>query len=533
MSGSTRAPSALWPIDFGLKQRALKKGFLIEKPAPFQGRFSNVFLGYAELNTARVIVKVTQRDRAKAEEENLLTFMDHPISGIPTLYGSWYDDQTGKGVIVTGLKEGIPLTQLFKDRVLPPREERIRIVKEVARFLKHAHEFGLFHGDIHMGQIVWDAFTNEVALVDWAGITSCHESFSAPEDRANNPYHKNWGPWTDVYRFGRLVQIMWPEKANLFAPCLRKHPRQRWTMDQVVERILITEKEIANSQRILNKTKKHVRMWTATSLILALILVVISTFFINGEHRKILKAVKNTNVQDLRGFLLDPNFDRFRDEIIKEISTLSDYQLVIKNPTKFLDNPGSGIRGINVSRDPTVWFEDGILKIGQHIKIGDEVGYFRDLTPRGMEIKTPERSLFLFWPKLQILDQEVPITVNDNYEVLILKRTSISELGELAGEKIESSVQVSGFFSQKSFSAVVKDLKDQKFPVIGYKGLFIGVRGTPADLLEKFSGQFEKKLTLKLHSDQVYFVRNPQFEDLVQKLNLKIRETPDEIIVEE
>ncbi len=77
-------------------------------------------------------------------------------------------DRTGRRILTTGWVEGIPLTH--PDALANPAIDRVALANDITRgFLTHAIEHGVFHADMHEGNIIITP-EGKVALVDFGII---------------------------------------------------------------------------------------------------------------------------------------------------------------------------------------------------------------------------------------------------------------------------------------------------------------------------------------------------------------------------
>ena len=163
---------------------------------------SEVWLAFDKINSRDVIIKLTKNRRAAIREKDLLVEIDHP--NIPKLLSTVEVD--GNICLIIEHKTGQSLYKIFDkiDDIF-----RLKILEGVGSALHEIHEHGMWHGDVSAQNIIFDQNKQTPYLIDFSFEGKCTVGYFAPEDLEETPYHL--GPATDVYRFTKLIEYLFPD----------------------------------------------------------------------------------------------------------------------------------------------------------------------------------------------------------------------------------------------------------------------------------------------------------------------------------
>lgn len=187
-----------------------------------------VWLAY-ELTTERVVtLKFIEDKRLAARERNLMVDVDHPnIVKLLTLFE--YERWT---VLVLEYKQGASLTQIWKDL---DKASGHRILSDIASAILAIHKAGLWHGDISHHNVIWAEDQQRAYLIDFAYEGKCALGFQAPEDFDHHP--EKVDSRTDVFRFGKLIELLRPDLIRRFKDCLEENPENRPSIAEIGQRL--------------------------------------------------------------------------------------------------------------------------------------------------------------------------------------------------------------------------------------------------------------------------------------------------------
>lgn len=143
-------------------------------------------------------------------EARAIARLDHPGCVRVLDYGRTY----GRHFLAMELIDGRPLSWVLNARGALPASEVVDIARQVLAALSHAHAQGVLHRDIKPGNVMIEALTGRVVVIDFglahvrdeAGLTAhgtCPgtPSYLAPERLLGRPYDTR----ADIYSVGVLM----------------------------------------------------------------------------------------------------------------------------------------------------------------------------------------------------------------------------------------------------------------------------------------------------------------------------------------
>jgi serine/threonine protein kinase len=182
-----------------------------------------------ELESERDVVLKFVADRKSAiRERNLMNDVDHPniVKLLRIFSAGTYT------VLVLEYKKGESLLHIW-EQLTPDRG--FEVLLDVGSALSAIHEAGLWHGDVSHLNVIYQKEKRAAYLIDFSFEGKCAVGFQAPEDFEGNPYAVDSA--TDVYRFGKLIDLLRPDLTHHFSDCFRENPSTRPSMRTVNRRL--------------------------------------------------------------------------------------------------------------------------------------------------------------------------------------------------------------------------------------------------------------------------------------------------------
>ncbi len=215
-----------------------------------------VWLAYEVAAERDVVLKFIEDKKSARRERILMVDIDHPnIIKLLTVFQ--YMDYT---VLVLEYKPGENLKYIWKDL---EKKACLQILLDVASALDAIHQAGLWHGDVSYLNVLYYKEKNKAYLIDFAYEGKCAVGFQAPEDFDDNPHQVN--SQTDVFRFGKLIELLRPDLVFRFQSCFSEDPAQRPSVSVLLKKLSLMQQVF----------RYKALAWTASILLTLLV-----TFFI-------------------------------------------------------------------------------------------------------------------------------------------------------------------------------------------------------------------------------------------------------------
>ena len=208
---------------------------------PLSNASHPVWLGY-DLSAERDVVLKFFHDKQLADRERIMMIDgDHPHM-IKLLCVFTHEDAT---VLVMEHQPGQGLHKIWETL---DHKTGLAILIQIASVLEAIHQKGMWHGDVSHLNVHYDAQRKKAFLLDYAFEKKCALGFQAPEDFEEN--HRPIGRPTDIYRFGRLIELLTPKLAARFQDCFYEDPDRRPTIDVIRARLARATRATAPKRRL-------------------------------------------------------------------------------------------------------------------------------------------------------------------------------------------------------------------------------------------------------------------------------------------
>ena len=290
-----------------------------------------------------------------------------------------FSEENRSGYLIMEYVEGCSL----EDALVGMRpSEKNEVFINILKGIYALHQEGIYHGDLHLGNIVFDRKNGIPKIIDSVtinpnGTINANPNFTAPESMGSKP---NLGLEMDIFSFGRLIEAF-RDDVPIFIPeiskCVSNDPKNRPTAGELLKSL---NKKLNTNEgdRKLRSNEENIFLKKRVILIALSAIICFAGTLAWKKYNFENSRSEDNGIEQVNVNLKPERWSNLKNEGSLTFQTVIAHRIAknsLKDQPQYLRSVDEIQASFAFPYDPFVIINDKIITLGHYVRFNDQLGF--------------------------------------------------------------------------------------------------------------------------------------------------------------